>query len=168
VLVKWTTAQEQKLYSYEVERSANGVQFTQTGIVMARNSQGVQQYGFTDYTPSSGNNYYRIKSVNLDGTFKFSEVVKVSLTYLSNEKVQLYPNPAVSAIQLKLNDLPAGSYQVRIVDASGRNMENLRIQKGEGSQVFGVQTGKLAQGLYRLQVTNQKGEVISVQALMKK
>lgn len=168
VLVKWTTAQEQKLAEYEVERSSNGVSFTNTGNVKARNSQGVQQYGFTDYTPSSGNNYYRIKSVNLDGTFKFSEIVKVSLPYLSNEKVQLYPNPAVAGIQLQLNDLPAGSYQVRIIDASGRNLENVRLQKVQDSQVFGLQTGKLAQGLYRLQVTNEKGETISVQTLMKK
>lgn len=168
VLVKWTTAHEQKLSDYEVERSLNGADFNTAGNVKARNSLGIQQYSFTDFSPASGNNYYRIKSLNLDGTFKFSAIVKVSLTYLSDEKVQLYPNPAVAGIQLQMNGLPAGNYQVRIIDAAGRNLESLRIHKGAESQAFGLQVGKLAQGIYRVQITNEKGEIISVKSLMKK
>ncbi len=168
VLVKWTTAQEQNLTHYQIERSVNGLDFSTSGEVKARNRNGVQQYAFTDFTPASGNNYYRIKSVNTDGSYQLSQIVKVSLNYISGEKVQLYPNPAVAAVQLQLNDLPAGRYQVRIVDASGRNQDNLLIQKGTDTRVFGLQVGKLAAGIYRLQVINQKGEIVAVQALMKK
>lgn len=168
VLVKWTTAQEQKLAFYEVERSVNGIDFTLAGSVKARNSQGVQQYGFTDYTPASGNNYYRIKSLNLDGTSKFSNMVKVNLPFVSDQKVQLFPNPAVASLQLQLNNLPAGNYQLRIINAAGQPVENLRLQKTAGAQVFGLQVGKFSQGLYRLQLLNEKGELISVQSLLKK
>lgn len=168
VLVKWTTSQEQKLAAYEVERSGNGVDFTNAGTVKARNSQGVQQYGFTDFSPASGNNYYRIKSVNLDGTSKFSNIVKVNLPYVSGDKVQIFPNPAVASLQMQLNDLPAGNYLLRIINASGQPVENIRLQKAGGAQVFGLQVGKLSQGLYRLQLTNDKGELITVQSLLKK
>lgn len=168
VLVKWTTSQEQKLAAYEIERSANGTDFTTAGSVKARNSQGIQQYGFTDITPSAGNNFYRIKSVNHDGSHKYSNMVKVNLPFVSDQKFQVFPNPAVAALQLQLNNLPEGVYQVRFINAAGQAIENLRIRKAAGTQVFGLQVGKLAQGLYRLQLTNEKGEIISVQSLLKK
>jgi hypothetical protein len=168
VQVQWTTTSEYNLAHYEVERSIDGNSFANSGTVKARNTPGVHQYSLLDNTPVSGNNFYRIKSVNTDGSYKFSEIVKVQVAYLSDKSVQLYPNPVVAGLNLRLNDLPLGYYQVRIVDNAGRNIESHRIQKSTGTQIFQLESSRLSQGMYRVQVINDKGETVSVQALMKR
>jgi hypothetical protein len=168
VNVHWTTTGESNLAHYNVERSTDGIEFSETGKVKARNTQGVHQYALLDATPVSGNNFYRVKSINLDGTFKYSEIVKVNMAYLSDKSVHIYPNPVVAGLNLQLNELPAGAYMVRIVDISGRNIESFRLQKGTNNQTFTLGAGKLAQGFYQVMVMNAKGETVSVQPLMKR
>jgi hypothetical protein len=168
VQVQWTSTNEYNLAQYEVEHSNNGNTFISSGSVNARNTPGVHQYSMIDYTPSSGNNFYRVKSVNLDGTFKYSAIVQVNMAYLSDKSVHLYPNPVVAGFNLQLNELPAGSYHVRIVDISGRNIESHRLQKGMSNQTFNLAAGKLSQGYYHILVINEQGETISTQPFMKR
>lgn len=168
VNVTWTTTGESNLANYRIERSVNGAAFKETGLVKAKNTQGMHQYAMLDPTPVSGNNFYRVKSVNLDGSYKYSAIVKVNMVYLSDKNVHLYPNPVVAGLNLQLNNLPAGSYQVHIVDIAGKSIQRINLQKGASDQTFSIDAGKLAQGYYQLQVMNESNESVSVKPLMKR
>ena len=61
VLVEWATQNESGILQYEVEKSTDGKNFQAAGITIAQNN-GSQNYQWTDSQPTSGNNYYRIKS----------------------------------------------------------------------------------------------------------
>jgi hypothetical protein len=168
VNVQWTTTGEYNLSHFEVERSIDGRAFQISAKVKARNIPGVHQYTSLDGAPVAGDNFYRIKSMNLDGTFKYSEMVKVRIVYESNETVHMYPNPVVAGWNLQLNDLPFGNYHVRIVDMAGRNIESYKLQKAAVNQTFVMNAQRLGQGIYKVQIINESGEIISVQSLIKR
>jgi hypothetical protein len=168
VRVQWTTTNEQNLSHFEVEHSADASTFQKTATVQARNISGVHQYQVKDGTPFSGDNYYRIKSVNTDGTYKFSEIVRVRVVYQSTEMVHMYPNPVVAGWNLQLNELPAGNYHVKIIDMAGRNVAAHKLQKAAVNQTFIMNANKLSPGIYRVQIVDDNGKVLSVKSLMKR
>src|SRR6185436_6678573 len=75
----WTTASEQNMSGYEVERSLNGTDFIKVGNrIAAFNSTFTQDYQFNDlhiFDTQQGNIYYRLKMVNMDGSATYSAIV---------------------------------------------------------------------------------------------
>ncbi len=110
----WTNTNEFNLAQYDVERRIDGNNFAATGSINTRNTPGIHQYDLQDATPVSGNNFYRIKSIEFDGTFKYFEIAKVHVSYLSNKSVHLYPNPVVAGLNIWLNNLALGFYEFRM------------------------------------------------------
>ncbi|HSK13823.1 MAG TPA: hypothetical protein VK907_11450, partial [Phnomibacter sp.] len=116
VEVRWTSANERALQRFEVERSADGMVFEMAGTVAARNAPGTHQYRFDDLRPISGQSFYRIRSIDTDGKTAFSNVARVSIVFAAEGNLHIYPNPAVATANLQLNDVPAGSYSIRMID----------------------------------------------------
>jgi Secretion system C-terminal sorting domain len=91
--ISWATAQEINTARYEIEHSSDGNTFTKAGeVAAAGNSNNTNNYSFTHLNPVSGLNYYRIKQIDRDGSFKYSIVV----TVLKREGIKqtiIAPNP---------------------------------------------------------------------------
>ncbi len=81
--LEWQTGQEINFQSFVIERSPNGQSFLPVGVVQARGS--FSEYSFTDESPLDVDRertfFYRIKLVNRDGTFTYSETLEVSLNF---------------------------------------------------------------------------------------
>jgi hypothetical protein len=81
--LEWTTATEDNFQMFVVERSADGTVFFSVGQVSSKGSY--SQYDFSDSSPLLMDNqrtfYYRLKMVDRDGTYRYSEVKEVSLTF---------------------------------------------------------------------------------------
>lgn len=91
----WSTSEESNAQQFEVERSSNGRNWTQIGIVAAiGGANGHQNYHTTDASPISGINYYRLKMVDLDGTFAYSTIKSVKISAGQKVSTYVYPNPA--------------------------------------------------------------------------
>jgi hypothetical protein len=93
VLLTWQTSLESNSDYFEIERSYNGDSFYSIGKVAASNTMSaVRSYSFTDVDASGDKIYYRIKLVDKDNKFKYSEVLSVRLHGAANTwKVKLYP-----------------------------------------------------------------------------
>ena len=93
VQLKWQSAEEKNTAYFEVERSADGKNFA---LVLTKKAQGnsssLVSYNAIDSNPISGTSYYRLKMVNLDGTFEYSSMVSVSSE--GAVQVRAYPNPS--------------------------------------------------------------------------
>jgi hypothetical protein len=93
VQLKWQSAEEKNTSHFEIERSADGKNFSALLTKKAQgNSVALVSYQALDNSPVSGTSYYRLKMVDLDGTFEYSKMVSVS-----NEGavwVRAYPNPS--------------------------------------------------------------------------
>ncbi len=98
VLLNWQTATEVNNYGFEVQRQAvsnENSEWETIGFVEgAGNSNSPKSYSFTDNVSASGKYSYRLKQIDLDGTFEYSDVVEVNIgTPVKFELSQNYPNP---------------------------------------------------------------------------
>ncbi|MEO6219085.1 MAG: T9SS type A sorting domain-containing protein, partial [Ginsengibacter sp.] len=154
VQVEWTAQQESNIYSYEVEKSQNGQQFTKVGSVQARgNSSVVINYKLFDSNPFSGVNFYRIKIIEA-GKVTYSQVLKVSIGTGSINKIAIYPNPIHgNKIALQVN-LPKGSYTITLTNKLGQQLMNKVMGHAGGSATENIEPSKLfAAGVYQLKLT---------------
>jgi hypothetical protein len=106
VLLSWSTAQEKNSSHFTIEKSLNGKDFSDAGILFTMgNSELPQQYSFTNELRSGekGLIYYRLKMVDLDGKSQHSaiKVVRVG-EEKSNVSVQVYPNPVANDLRITL------------------------------------------------------------------
>lgn len=125
VQLYWQTASEINNAYFDVEWSVDGNDFQKIGqIAGAGTTSETQFYDFLHTRPSSGNNYYRLKQVNFDGKFEYSNLVVIEFQTTKSD-FQIYPNPAsdyISIDQVKEGEL------AQIFNAHGQLIEAFQIQ----------------------------------------
>jgi hypothetical protein len=124
-LLQWNTAGEYNSQSFSIEHTSDGSNFTSIGTVAAaRNSNTDKSYNFTDVSPANGNNYYRLKQVDVDGNFAYSEIKALSFSAASKLSWQA----AGKNIKVKL---PGGANEsFTITDMNGRMVMQGRLENG--------------------------------------
>ncbi|RFP66778.1 T9SS C-terminal target domain-containing protein [Hymenobacter lapidiphilus] len=154
--LNWKTAQELNNDYFVVERSFDGRGFVAVGEVKGQGStQATTSYDFTDAQVATqapaGLVYYRLRQVDTDGTAALSEVQVVRFPLTARTLIDVYPSPATAAqdAKLDLSGAPAGSYQVTLVDMTGRV---LRTFRQNGGTVQELQLTNLPNGTYLVQV----------------
>ena len=93
-------------------------------------SSAATDYALTDAgigAKTAGPVYYRLKQVDADGTATYSPVRTVSFAKTRAATFALYPNPATATTTLDLSRLPAGAYQVTVLDLTGRRVLSLPL-----------------------------------------
>lgn len=105
VQLVWNTATEKNNYYFELERSENGVDFKKIVQLNSKakngNSSSFLVYEAADPEPFSGTAYYRLKQVDFDGTFTFSDVITVEYEKQQAE-FTIYPNPGTAPFKINL------------------------------------------------------------------
>jgi|ERR1700722_7037843 len=155
VLVAWTTEQEVNSSYFSVERSSNGSDFTDVGTVSAKgNSAIASTYSFTDNSAQNGVNYYRLKMVDLDGSYVYSQVSVVNSEVVQNVKV--FPNPASNYIYITLGgSVPTSS--VRLIDLNGKILQEQRLNSTTLNNTISMPVSNYAHGIYILQAIKADG-----------
>ncbi len=150
VLLNWATVNEVATSHFDIERAVNNGTFMKIGAVQAQGtSAGNHLYRHIDPRPALGANLYRLKMVDQDGKFTYSQIVSIRSTDIArNEVREVYPNPAVSSINVKLLSAAATSTDVSVFSVSGALMGQQQVDLKEGVQVISLPVGHLAQGMY--------------------
>lgn len=150
VVLDWQTANEKNTRSFEIERSADGRSFTYLSAVTAYGS-GDHAYACTDEQPLGGNNYYRLKSIDVDGTATYSKTVLVNFD--KQNAVWITPVPATSYITLSLQNASLAGQQAGIFNAAGMRIATLTLQATQRLDISkwaaGVYTIKTREATYR-------------------
>ncbi len=152
VLLNWHIATETNNAYFSVEHSNNSNDFSAIGQVKGKgNSTALQLYNFTDVLPFTGNNYYRLKAIDKDGSFHYSDIVLVNV---ANDKTItiVYPVPAKDILYIQTN----GNASFSLVNQMGKILLTKTIN-GTGS----INVGGFAAGLYYLK-NNGSGAVQKV------
>ncbi len=96
LVLSWETASEQNSDYFGIEHSVDAMNFADIGRQAAGGmSNSLYNYAFTHNNPSRGINYYRLKQVDLDGTFTYSNIISA---VLGKDALAFYPNPATQTI----------------------------------------------------------------------
>jgi hypothetical protein len=152
-LLSWQTATEQNVSHFSVQRSVDG-EWKEIGTVSATgNSQHLLGYEFVDDTPFAGDNYYRLETIDTDGSTEFSDVVVVHFDGLGYE-LTVYPNPASAGEALNVK---GEFFEAVAHDQLGREV---KLQRN-GNQLV-VQAGR---GVYLLTFTDANGATETVRVV---
>jgi xyloglucan-specific exo-beta-1,4-glucanase len=115
VHLSWETASEVNSNYFVVERSSDGETYKELGTINSSgNSSVLHTYNFQDKDPVAGYNYYRLKQVDINNEYTYSEVRKIDMD-LSGEIV-LFPNPAKNSITV---GMPDALVNMEVYDALG-------------------------------------------------
>jgi hypothetical protein len=145
VVLAWGTSAEINSEYFVVERSANGVNFQETGRVAASgNSHGDQHYSFTDVVPVQQKWFYRLKQTDKDGLFSYSKMVTVQTGEQAAARLQ--PNPVQNSFRIQLPDNSQPATLV-MYNAAGVLVHKQTISNGQT-----VNAQQLPAGMYYLQV----------------
>ena len=103
VALKWETASEVNFKGFGIERSQDGVHWETLDFVQSKgNSLAQNDYQYLDSTPNQGINYYRLKEMDMDGDFKYSNTISV---HFERGDINIYPNPTHGTINIKSKDI---------------------------------------------------------------
>ncbi len=148
-LVSWATSQEINTSKFEIEHSANGTSFAKLGeLTAAGNSSTVSNYNYTHTKPVTGFNYYRIKQIDIDGSFSYSVIVKV-LNKNDIKQTIIAPNPVVDVLNIVE---PTATFinAVEVYDSKGVLVIRKAVNAEE--QVYSLPVSILANGNYILKI----------------
>jgi hypothetical protein len=142
---------------YEVERSADGKNFSIVAQIAANNNSS-SSYNWLDENAGQGNNYYRIRSVDVNGKIEYSSIVKAQISNVS-VAVKIYPNPAVDAkVNIRFENQPGGVYYARLLNSIGQVITSKKIVRTAGNSIETIEWNKnAARGIYNLQITMPDG-----------
>lgn len=149
VVLSWQISELNSAY-FSLERSNNSINFLEIARVKSKaNSSQMQRYSYEDFSFFKGENYYRLKQVDNDGRFTYSEKIRVN--FISSTTIRLYPNPVKNMVIV--SGLNASSTStISIVDPSGRIIKRISTTRGS----FALNTQSLRQGVYYLKVEEDK------------
>ncbi len=145
-LVTWQTASEQGSSHFDVERSVDGRVFESIGSVEAsHNSQQMIQYELVDDSPLEGLSFYRLKSVDLDGSYDFSNIKPFSFWPEKPDSYLVYPNPALRG---EVVNIKGNFRSIQVFDQLGREAS---VQRSGNQVVI-----KGPSGVYNLIIVGER------------
>lgn len=160
-LLSWSTSTESNSDRFEIERSAEGKKWIKIGTVKSHGeSNAVRTYSYTDLTPISGDNFYRLRMVDLDMSYAFSRIQHVNFETV--KEMAIYPNPARETVYLK------GFDQISVKEISLFNSKGLSVFKSVYPVKKEVDIRHLTPGLYSLRVTAKDGTLKTFKVVVAK
>lgn len=149
-LLNWSTTSENGSAYFQIERSTSGTDWTAIGKVMAGGASSSNSiYRFSDVFPNAGQNLYRLKMVDSDGSFAYSQLRSL----IFEKSLFVYPNPVSDRI-LFSPALRDRATSVTITDKSG----NMVLQTSKIPNE-GISVKSIASGLYVLKIFYEDGSV---------
>lgn len=120
--IKWTTATEINNDYFVVERSVDAINFDPINVVKgAGNSDNKIAYSVIDNEPLQGLSYYRLKQVDKDEKFSYSNILSVDFINARDFNFEIVPNPSIEnqMAKIQLNFVPKNSIDIQIFDLNG-------------------------------------------------
>ena len=144
-LLSWKTEHEINVAKFEIERSEDSRNFNAVSTMITNGSAGAGNYDFTDSTPLTGINYYRIKIVQRDGKYTYSRIRKLDFSNRGDD-ILIYPNPVTG--QTVFISASANCSSGLLYDGAGKLIKSFALQGTSNS----ISIKGISKGIYMLKV----------------
>jgi Secretion system C-terminal sorting domain/BNR repeat-like domain len=157
VLLTWSTATEKNNRGFEIQRSTDGANFSTIGFVQGNGTTTNQNsYSYTD-SPTGGKFYYRLKQIDYDGSFNYSQTVEIynhsSFNYALSQN---YPNPFNPSTTIKYSIKNPGMVSLKVFDVLGNEVASLVNQHQQtGTYEVTFDASLLASGVYYYRMSTE-------------
>ena len=150
ISLDWETASENNADFFELEHSLDGNQFKNIGSITSKfhNSTLKTEYDFLHNAPVKGMNFYRLKQVDLDGNFKYSQIVPVLFNYSFISSLKINPNPVLSGLNLALTITQNTALVCKIYNADGKEVKQFNYAAFAGTNNITADVSAFAKGIY--------------------
>lgn len=160
-VLNWSTSSEINSSHFVIERSTDQVRFSSIGRVQAQGfSQTSHSYQFTDADILFGQPvFYRLKMVDLDGTYQYSKVIRLTFNKGASFVQRVFPNPAKAgqSIQADITSDSNQWVQVSLLNTAGQRImqQSFRVQSGQGRYQLNIPS--TAKGFMILMIRAEDG-----------
>jgi hypothetical protein len=149
--ISWQVSSQTSNSHFIIEHSTNAKSFEEIGRIAGDGTlHQEKQYTYIHETPYIGINYYRIKQVDYDGKYSYSEIT--SVTYDTDEQALIYPNPATSEVTIIIKDISV----LQVVDMYGRLILTQNLTLGQNK----IDISSLSKGIYIFTVGTHRYRVL--------
>jgi hypothetical protein len=143
--LQWSITQAEALQKFEIEKSKDGATWEHISSVLPSLEGQYQEY---DLTPYPSTNLYRLKIIDNNGSFKYSDIVQVNFDTSNQYRVNVHPNPNNGKFTIDLSNNPFQSASLILTDVTGRMIfREVVTTKQTEIEIQSIQTG-----VYTLQV----------------
>jgi hypothetical protein len=168
VALTWTTASETEIGAFQVQRRSETGEWSTIGRREAAGTTSkTQRYRFNDESvPYEADSLaYRLRQVDTDGTAHLSKIVTIDRTLETAELLGTYPNPArtQATVRLAIPEAAAADARLQLYDVLGRRVRSVDLGQKPGRQVWTLDVGGLASGVYFLRL--RAGDATKTQRL---
>lgn len=152
----WQTSEEKNSDHFEVQQSEDLRKWAALGIVNAANeSSQHKDYSFPDVAERYGTQYYRLKMVDIDGSFAYSKIQSIRLG--SSGLISAYPNPVVDKLRIGSKEALAS---VKVTDLAGRSF--LELSKPKPGQEFSMKNYPAGAYFVKVETADGKVQVVKI------
>lgn len=171
VELQWATATEVSNFGFDIERASlvtqnNQTNWTQIGFINGHGTcNSPNNYSFIDNKPLNGKSQYRLKQVDKDGAFKYSNTVEVVSVILKYDLAQNYPNPFNPSTVITYSIPISSNVLINVYDVLGERIKTLVNQFQEaGSYKINFNAVGLSNGIYFYKI--QSGNFVATRKML--
>ena len=147
LLLQWKTAQESNTGHFEIQQTADGINWTTIGILPAAgNSIQEQMYSYAYNNPPTGTNYYRVKETDIDGRANYTGILRSTCGDMDTWK--LWPNPSREKLFISITIPSESNCLIKIVDTKGALVLSQTKTLLPGTNQIQIDTNHLLPGTY--------------------
>ncbi|MGL6269601.1 MAG: T9SS type A sorting domain-containing protein [Chitinophagaceae bacterium] len=158
IFLQWKTGAEENILGYEIERSEDGKKWIKSGSVKVQGMDVPEKkYQFYDNNPINGKNYYRLVSNESDGESQYSNVLMIDFFSDNIRSISIFPNPVLDELNISIDAQNIKIIKAELFTSDGK----LIIQSTPNSIAFKIDSKKWHKGIYILQLTTSKGDIVS-------
>ena len=160
--LNWKVTCNSTNIAMEIERSSDAKNFKSVNAINATHARCSQPFDFTDAQPLQGNNFYRLKMIDIDGKISYSPTVLILNGGKTFELVALYPSLVKNETVVSISSEKATTLDSRITDMHGRTVKSFKQAITTGSSLINVDCNNLVAGLYNYTGITADGTVKTI------
>ena len=155
VQLVWQTESEFNSSHYDIEYSRDGLDWS---VIHSQSAAGYSTqdliYEFTHVNAGSGDNYYRLNQIDIDGTITTYDIINVNCENQIESYFSIYPNPSNESFNIVLNDARIiGDAMIQIIDTKGNVVITKPVEVKNGINMF-IMNEYISSGMYYINILN--------------